>query len=90
MMKPRRPPTDDVVTRSFGAAVFLHALGYPVEHVRSRDGSQFNAYITFPPSARADLERYYKTRDLLNAEIERYINPDTNPEEQTNDTTDRR
>ena len=66
-------PEDPVVTRSFGVAVFLHALGHPIEHVQSRDGSQYNAVYFFPASARRDLEKYYTARNEVNALTERSL-----------------
>src|SRR5439155_18306895 len=92
-MHPIRSSAEDaVVTRSFGCAVFLHALGHPIEHVRSRDGSAFNAYFHFPPTARRDLERYYAARDVLNATAARFLSPTspTNSEENTDVADDHR
>jgi hypothetical protein len=80
MMIPHPSLAGPVITRSFGVAVFLHALGHSVEHVRSRDGSIFNCYFHFPADARADLEEYYRKRDELNAISLRRIRP-TNSEE---------
>jgi hypothetical protein len=73
-----------VITRSFGAAVYLHALGHPCEDVRSRDGSVFNAYWYFPPAARRDIERYYASRDRLNAFASDHLDAeDTHTEKET-------
>lgn len=68
----------NVVTRSFGAAVFIHALGQRVLRVHSHDGSTFGAHWVFPPSARPALEAYYAARDSLNALGAQYL---TNSEE---------
>ena len=82
-------PNEPVVTRSFGCAVFLHALDHPIEYVRSRDGSVFNAYWHFPATARRDLERYYASRDALNATAARFLNNTSNTKtEETNDVAD--
>jgi hypothetical protein len=67
---------DVVVTRSFAAAVFLHALGHPIEKVVGLNGSAFNAYYYFPVAARPDLERYYKVRDVVNATTLKFLAPD--------------
>jgi hypothetical protein len=58
--------TEDVVTRSFGAAVFLQARGHKLLGMRSRDGSAMNAYFRWPASARPDIELFYRSRDELN------------------------
>jgi len=60
----------------------------PGEHVRSRDGSVFNAYFHFPAAARNDIERYYASRDSLNAIAARYL--DTTTEKEPTDHADAR
>jgi hypothetical protein len=56
-----------VVTRSFGAAVFIHASGHRPLRVHSSDGTMYSAHWVFAPEARPALELYYSSRDSLNA-----------------------
>jgi len=41
----RHRPDDPVATRSFAVAVFLHALGHPIEHVVSLDDGKYNILV---------------------------------------------
>jgi len=65
--------TNDVETRSYGAALHLACLGHEVIGIRSRDNS--NPYIRFKPDARPALENYYRQRDRLNTALERAMKP---------------
>jgi len=80
----RHRPDDPVATRSFAVAVFLHALGHPIEHVVSLDGTSYNARYYFPASARRDLERFYTARNAVNALTERALSPHSAESEKEN------
>jgi hypothetical protein len=69
-----------VVTRSFGAAVFIHASGHRPLRVQSHDGTMFNAHWIFAPEARSVLEHFYASRDSLNALGTEYLNHDEAPD----------
>lgn len=73
-MRRRFLPNEPTGTRSYAAAVFLHALGHPVDHLRTVGGSRDIRFI-FPTSASRDIERYYAAKTAIDALIERTISP---------------
>ena len=64
---PRERARGNVVTRSFGAAVFIMASGHRPLRVHSNDGTTYGAHWVFAPEARAVIDHYFASRDALNA-----------------------